>query len=69
MIAISITPEAYRAVKATRPDGADALPPQPDNRHGVRVWLATEFVNQLGQMRGQGENYSDVILRLAEPSP
>ena len=26
MIAISITPEAYRAIKATLPDGADALP-------------------------------------------
>ena len=69
MIAISITPQAYRAIKTTLPDGADALPPQPDNRHGVRVWLATEFVNQLGQMRGQGENYSDVILRLAKKAP
>ena len=66
MIAISITPEAYRAIRATLPHGADALPPQPDHRHGVRVWLATEFVNQLGQMRGQGESYSDAILRLAK---
>jgi hypothetical protein len=69
MIAISITPEAYRAIKATLPHGADALPPQPDHRHGVRVWLATEFVNRFGQIRGQGESYSNVILRLPEPSP
>ena len=67
IVAISITEEAHAAItaiKATLPDGADALPPQPDHPHGVRVWLATEFVNQLGRMRGQGETYSDVILRL-----
>ncbi|MGA8584442.1 MAG: hypothetical protein WB715_11525 [Roseiarcus sp.] len=66
MIAISITAEAYKAIKATLPDGADSLPPQPDSRLGVRIWLATGFVNRLGQMRGPGESYSDVILRLAE---
>ena len=61
MIAISITAEAYKAIRATLPDGADSLPPQPDEL-GVRIWLATEFVNRLGQMRGPGESYSDVIL-------
>ena len=66
MIAISITAEAYKAIKATLPDGADFLPPQPDDRRGVRIWLATEFVNRLGQMRGRGESYSDVILRTAK---
>ena len=66
MIGISITAEAYRAIKATLPDGADPLPPQPDGRLGVRIRLATEFVNRLGQMRGRGESYSDVILRLAK---
>ena len=68
MMAISITAEAYRAIKATLPDGADSLPPQPAGRLGVRIWLATEFVNRLGQMRGQGESYSDVILRQAKAS-
>ena len=69
MIAISITAEAYRAIRATLPDGADSLPPQPDGRCGVRIWLATDFVNRLGALRGPGESYSDVIIRLAKEGP
>ena len=42
--------------------------PISDSRLGVRIWLATEFVNRLGQMRGPGESYSDVILRIAKES-
>ena len=55
MIGISITAEAYRAIKATLPDGADPLPPQPDGRLGVRIRLATEFVNRLGQSKPRRE--------------
>jgi hypothetical protein len=43
--------------------------PQPDGRGGVRIWLATEFVNRLGGLRGPSESYSDVILRLAKAGP
>ena len=32
MIAISISHEAYEAIPATLPNGADAWPPQPDGR-------------------------------------
>ena len=66
MIAISITIEAYAAIKATLPEGANSLPARPDGRGGVRLWLNSEYVNRLGQMRGPGESYSDVILRLAK---
>jgi hypothetical protein len=31
------------------------------------VWLAPNVVDRLGAMRGPGESYSDVILRLVEP--
>jgi hypothetical protein len=40
-----------------------SLPPQRDGRGGVRIWLANEFVNRLGALRGPGESYSDVIIR------
>jgi predicted CopG family antitoxin len=66
LISISITAEAYQAIKATLRDGADSLPPQPDGRSGVRIWLANKFVNRLGALRGPGESYSDVIIRLAK---
>ena len=61
MIAITITPEAYEIIllgtgKAPSPLGEDGL---------IRVWLDCKFVDRLGQMRGPGESYSDVILRLA----
>ena len=66
MIAISISHEAYEAIKATLPKGADSGPPQPDGRGNVRLWLERQFADRLGQIRGSGESYSDVILRLAK---
>jgi hypothetical protein len=36
------------------------------NERGKRyVWLEPNVVDRLGAMRGPGESYSDVILRLA----
>ena len=36
------------------------------NEHGERyVWLAPNVVDRLKALRGPGESYSDVILRLA----
>ena len=32
---------------------------------GEAFWLAPEIVNKLRYLRGPGESYSDVILRLA----
>ena len=52
--------------RATLPEGSDWLPAQPDGRGGVRLWLDSEYVNRLGQMRGPSESYSDVIMRLAK---
>jgi predicted CopG family antitoxin len=65
MIAISITEEAYAAIKATLPE-ADSLPVQPDGLGGVRIWLEHKFVDRLRALRSRGESYSDVIIRLAE---
>jgi hypothetical protein len=43
--------------------------PQPTRRNTakaeVRIWLAPDVVNKLRALRGPGESYSDVILRLA----
>ena len=62
-----ITAEAYRAIRA---EGADVWPAQPFPRSDglIRAWLDRKFVDRLGHMRGPGESYSDVILRLAEPN-
>jgi hypothetical protein len=63
MIAITITPAAYQALKVTRPETYDA----PAGSDGmVRIWLDREYVDQLGRMKGPGESYSTVILRSAK---
>ena len=67
MIGISITPEAYRAIRATLPEGADVWPAQPFlGRDGlIRIWLDHAVVDRLRVLRGPDDSYSDVILRLA----
>jgi predicted CopG family antitoxin len=34
----------------------------------IRIWFDRAVVDRLGQMRGPGESYSDVIIRLAKPN-
>ena len=43
-----------------------AKPPSPRSHRRTRVWLAHNVVNHLRAMRGRGESYSEVILRLAK---
>ena len=63
MISISITPEAFEAIRATLPHGDAAPSTGLDGL--ITIWLDRQFVDLLGLMRGPGESYSDVILRLA----
>lgn len=63
MIAITITPAAYKALKVMRPETYDT----PAGADGmIRIWLDRKFVDRLGQMKSPGEGYSGVILRLAK---
>jgi hypothetical protein len=67
MISIAITPEAYEAIKATTPrmDGP-AASKRPNGQ--VQIWLDHAIVDRLRALRGPGESYSDVIVRLAKPT-
>lgn len=66
MMRIAITPAAFEAIAATLPLGS-VLYEARTNAKGERlVWLETPIVDRLGAMRGPGESYSDVILRLVE---
>ena len=65
MIAITIAPAAYKALKVMRRETCDA----PAGADGmIRIWLDRKFADQLGQMKSPGESYSRIILRLAETS-
>jgi hypothetical protein len=64
VISISITAEAFEAIRATLPHN-DAPPSMgPDGL--IRIWLDPKVADELGRARGPGESYSDVIIRLAK---
>ena len=66
VVTISITIAAYDAIRATLPDDADAFPPERDGRGGVRFLVDHKTLDRLTALRGPGESYSDVILRMAK---
>lgn len=63
MIAITITPAAYAAIKATLPVTDRAAMPGPDGF--IRIWLDRSVADRLRALRGPGESYSEAILRQA----
>ena len=66
MIKIAITEAAFEALARTLPLGTVAFE-QNLNPQGQRyVWLEPNTVNRLKAMRGPGESYSDVIIKLVE---
>jgi len=66
MIRIAITPAAYAAIAATLALGTVAVEPERAQDGGVHIWLDPGVLAKLRALRGPGESYSDVILRLAK---
>jgi hypothetical protein len=64
MIRIAITQAAFDAIAATLPLGSVGYENAINERGERYVWLAPTVVDRLRAMRGPGESYSDVILRL-----
>jgi hypothetical protein len=65
MVNISISAEAFAAITATLPEGLRAQA-RPDSKGGYLVTLPRGLLDRLKAMRGPGESYDDVILRLAK---
>jgi hypothetical protein len=65
MVGITITAEAYAAIKATLPGDTQTWPTNPSDQGDVIIWLDQPTVDRLDALRGHGESYSDVIMRLA----
>jgi hypothetical protein len=64
MIRIAITEAALVAIAKTLPEGTVL---HVDRRRGqCFIHLKEAIVDRLGAMRGPGESYSDVILRLVK---
>jgi hypothetical protein len=64
MITISTTAAAYEAISGTLPLGSVGYENGRSENGERLIWLAPNVVNRLRAMRGPGESYSDVILRL-----
>jgi hypothetical protein len=61
----AITAEAFDAIKATLQLGSVAYQAERNAKGEVHIWLEPRVVDKLAALRGPGESYSDVILRLA----
>ena len=66
MVRITITPAAYAAIKGSLAKGANQPSPQRDAAGRFVIYVEETYVDQLKELRRSRENYSDVILRLAE---
>ena len=65
MIKIAITLAAFEAIAATVPLGSVGYENATNEKGERLIWLEPGVVDRLKAMRGPGESYSDVILRIA----
>jgi hypothetical protein len=65
MIRIAISLAAFDAICATLPLGSVGYENEANERGERYMWLDHAVVSRLRAMRGPGESYSHVILRLA----
>jgi hypothetical protein len=64
MIRIAISAEAFDVVSAALPLGNVGFEREPDEKGERLIWLEPRVVAKLRALRGRGESYSDVILKL-----
>ena len=67
MVTISITAEAYAAIRATVPKGVRAEP-QLDEEGGFKITLDRDKLDRFKALRPPGEGYSGPFIRLASSS-
>ena len=65
MIRIAITQAAFDAIARTMPFGSVNFEAGVDANGERYIWLPRAVVDRLRSLRGAGESFSDVILRLA----
>jgi hypothetical protein len=66
MIRIAITVEAVEAIARSVSLGSVGYENKTDEHGNRLIWLDHAVVDRLRSLRGVGESYSDVILRLAK---
>jgi hypothetical protein len=66
MIRIAISQAAFEAIVRTLPSGSVGFENKTDQDGNRLIWLDRSMVDRLRAMRGPGESYSDVIMRVAK---
>ena len=61
-----VSPAAFEVIAATLPLGGVGYEAEPNERGERLIWFEEIWVKKLPAMRGPGESYRDVILRLVE---
>ena len=65
MVRIAISQTAFDAIARTLPFGSVGYENKVNEKGERLIWLGSSVVDRLRSLRGPGESYSDVILRLA----
>jgi hypothetical protein len=65
MVRIAITQAAFDAIASTLPFGSTGYENKVNEKGERLIWLDRAVVDRLRHLRGPGESWSDVILRLA----
>jgi hypothetical protein len=65
MVRIAISQAAFDAIAKTLPLGSVGYENATNEKGERLVWLERSVVDRLRSLRGPGESYSDVIMRLA----
>jgi hypothetical protein len=66
MVRIAISQAAFDVIAKTLPLGSVNYENATNEKGERLIWLEPSMVDRLRAMRGPGESWSDVILRLAE---
>jgi hypothetical protein len=66
MVRISISTEAFEAIAATLALGSVGFEREASEKGERLIWVEASVVDKLTALRGPGESYSDVIMRLVE---
>jgi hypothetical protein len=66
VVRIAISQAAFDAIAKTLPLGSIGYENAVNEKGERLIWLEPSMVDRLRAMRGPGESWSDVILRLAE---
>jgi hypothetical protein len=65
MVRIAISQSAFDAIASTMPIGSVGYEGQTNEKGERMIWLPPDVLAKLKALRGPGEDYSTVILRLS----